>query len=385
MTDTTFNRIVDFIRTLYDTDLPIPIHEPLFSGNEKKYLSDCIDSTFVSYLGEYVNRFEKLIAEYCGVKYAIATITGTSALHISLKLANVQPGDFVITQPLTFIATVNSIRYLNAEPYFLDIDPETLGMSPESLKQFLENESTTRKNNQTVHRKTGKRIAACLPVHTFGHPVKIDEILRLCNKYNIPVVEDAAEGIGSTYRERHVGTFGLLGILSFNGNKIITTGGGGMILTNDENLAWKAKHLTTQAKVKHTTEIVHDEVGYNYRLPNLNAAVGCAQMERIDEIIHLKRDLASQYSIFFSQTDIHFFSEPEHSKSNYWLNSIICKTPQIRNVLLSHLNDAKILARPAWKLMTELQMYRSAWRTDLSNSHRVQKRLINIPSSIKTS
>ena len=305
-----YQPIIDFIRSLYPNREIVPLHEPYFGGNEKRYVLDCIESTFVSSVGKYVDRFEEMIRDFTGAKYAIATVNGTAALHIALKLAGVQQGDLVITQPLTFVATCNAITYCGAEPVFVDIDPETLGMSPDSLESWLGQnvdivdkglgglETQYSKLSQpsqpylAIHKATKRHIAACVPMHTFGHPCKIDRIVEICDRYNIPVVEDAAESIGSYYKGKHTGTFGKLGILSFNGNKTITTGGGGMILTDDNELGPLAKHITTTAKKPHPWKFEHDMIGYNYRLPNINAALGCAQMEMLPEILKNKRETA---------------------------------------------------------------------------------------------
>ena len=300
-----FNDIVEFIQDAYSTKDFIPLHEPRFIGNEKKYINECIDSTFVSSVGKYVGEFEENIARYTGAKYAIATSNGTSALHISLLLANVGQSDEVITQPLTFVATCNAISYCGAQPIFIDVDKDTMGLSPSSLKYFLEN-NTTVKNKQCINNKTNKVIKACMPMHTFGHPCRIDEIKEICDRYNVFLIEDAAESFGSIYKGKHTGTFGQMAAFSFNGNKVITSGGGGCIITNDKFLAKKAKHLTTTAKVPHKWNFNHDMVAYNYRMPNLNAALAVAQLENIDDFLNSKRKLASSYEIFFSSTDYIF-------------------------------------------------------------------------------
>jgi perosamine synthetase len=293
-----FEKIVSFIKSLYPTENPVPLHAPRFSGNEKKYLIDCIDTTYVSYVGQYVSRFEDEVRQLTGAKYAIAVSTGTAALHIALLLAEVAPGDEVITQPLTFVATANAIAYCGAQPVFVDVERATLGLDPEKLNDFLLSNSILKSDGKCYNKTTGSKIAACVPMHTFGHPVRIHEITEICQKYNIPVIEDAAEALGSYYKEQHAGTFGDISILSFNGNKPVTTGGGGMIITNDEALAAKGKHLTTTAKVAHPWEFFHDEVGYNYRMPNINAAVGCAQMECFAGVLENKRATAQMYNRF---------------------------------------------------------------------------------------
>lgn len=390
----TYSSISSFIRfTFLESTAFIPLHDPRFLGNEKKYLNECIDSNFVSSVGEFVGRFEQMCATYTGAKYAIAAMNGTAALHISLQLAGVEREDEVITQALTFIATANAISYTGAHPVFLDVDKETMGLSPNALEAWLQENIEMRPFSSSpprplapstqfpYNKTTGKRIAACVPMHTFGHAAKLDELLEICNRFNIPLVEDAAESLGSTYKGRQTGTFGKLGILSFNGNKIITTGGGGMILTDDEELAKKAKHLTTQAKVPHPWEFVHDHIGYNYRLTNVNAAIGCAQMESLDHLIELKRDLAEKYKDFFRNSDFTFFSEPEYCKSNYWLNAILTKDRKQRDELLEYTNKNGVMTRPIWELMNRLPMFAGCQTDGLENSIWFADRVVNIPSS----
>lgn len=376
-----FNNIIEFIQDSYSTKDFIPLHEPRFVGNEKKYLNECIDSTFVSSVGKYVGELEENIASYTGAKYAIATSNGTSALHISLLLANVGQSDEVITQPLTFIATCNAISYCGAQPIFIDVDKDTMGLSPSSLKYFFEN-NTTVKNNQCINKKTSKVIKACMPMHTFGHPCRIDEIKEICDTYNVFLIEDSAESFGSLYKGKHTGTFGQMAAFSFNGNKIITSGGGGCIITNDKILAKKAKHLTTTAKVPHKWEFIHDMVGYNYRMPNLNAALAVAQLENIDGFINSKRKLASSYKEFFSNQEPTFFREPEQSKSNYWLNTILLKNKDQRDKFLEETNSRGVMTRPIWTLMNQLPMFEHAQCDDLINSKWLNDRVVNIPSSV---
>jgi perosamine synthetase len=376
-----FNNIIEFIQDSYSTKDFIPLHEPRFVGNEKKYLNECIDSTFVSSVGKYVGELEENIASYTGAKYAIATSNGTSALHISLLLANVCQSDEVITQPLTFIATCNAISYCGAQPIFIDVDKDTMGLSPSSLKYFFEN-NTTVKNNQCINNKTSKVIKACMPMHTFGHPCRIDEIKEICDTYNVFLIEDAAESFGSLYKGKHTGTFGQMAAFSFNGNKVITSGGGGCIITNDKILAKKAKHLTTTAKVPHKWEFIHDMVGYNYRMPNLNAALAVAQLENIDGFINSKRKLASSYKEFFSTQEPTFFKEPEQSKSNYWLNTILLKNKDQRDKFLEETNSRGVMTRPIWTLMNQLPMFEHAQCDDLINSKWLNDRVVNIPSSV---
>lgn len=375
-----FNDIVEFIQDAYSTKDFIPLHEPRFVGSEKKYVNECIDSTFVSSVGKYVGELEENIARYTGAKYAIATSNGTSALHISLLLANVGQSDEVITQPLTFVATCNAISYCGAQPIFIDVDKDTMGLSPSSLTYFFEN-NTTVKNKQCINNKTSKVIKACMPMHTFGHPCRIDEIKEICDRYHVFLIEDAAESFGSIYKGKHTGTFGQMAAFSFNGNKVITSGGGGCIITNDKFLAKKAKHLTTTAKVPHKWNFNHDMVAYNYRMPNINAALAVAQLENIDDFINNKRKLASSYEMFFSSTDYIFFKEPEESKSNYWLNTIIFKNKQERDNFLEFSNKNNVMTRPAWTLMNKLKMFKDCQSMDLKNAKYFELRAVNIPSS----
>lgn len=375
-------KIKEFIRRQFNTSEFIPLHAPIFIGNEKKYVMETIDSTFVSSVGKFVDKFEEVIKEYTGAKYAIATVNGTAALHMSLILAGVKKNDLILTQSLSFIATCNAISYLHAEPVFIDVDKTTLGLSPVALEYYLKN-NTYQKGGECFHKETNRRISACVPMHTFGHPVEIDTIASICEKFKIILVEDAAESIGSFYKNVHTGNFGKLAAFSFNGNKTVTCGGGGVIITNDEKLGKLGKHLTTQAKVPHRWEFVHDHVGYNYRLPNLNAALAFAQMEKIELFIENKRKLSAAYEEFFKGTDIHFAKEPENTRSNYWLNAILLKDLEARNNMLVELNNADIMARPSWELMHHLTMFKNCFRDDQSNAQWISDRLINIPSSVR--
>ncbi len=377
-----YQKVVDFIREIYKTEAFLPLHEPRFFGNEKKYVNDTIDSTFVSSVGKYVDRFEQMVAEFTGAGYAIATSNGTSALHVGLKLSGVDDTCEVITQPLTFIATANAISYCNAKPIFVDVDKETLGLSPDKLKSFLEEFTFINDNGECINKTTGKIIRACVPMHTFGHPCKIDKIVNICNQYNIAVVEDAAESLGSYYKGKHTGTFGKVGVFSFNGNKIITTGGGGMIVTDDESLAKRAKHITTTAKVPHPYEYIHDEIGYNYRLTNLAAALGVAQMENLDIFIEKQRALSEKYDQFFRKLGIAFITEPENARSNYWLNAILLQNREERDAFLKYTNDKGIMTRPIWRLMNKLEMFKNAQCGDLSNALWLEDRVVNISSSV---
>lgn len=379
-----YGYITGFIREYYnEPENFIALHEPRFTGNDRNYVMDAIDSTFVSSVGKYVDRFEEMIREYTGAKYAIATVNGTAALHMCLLLAGVKRDELVITQPLSFIATCNAISYIGAQPLFVDIDKQTLGLSAAKLKTFLEEKTEVRDNN-CYHKETGKRIAACVPMHTFGFPVELDEIVALCDQYQVPLIEDAAESIGSTYKGKHTGTFGLLGAFSFNGNKTITCGGGGVIITNDEKLGKLGKHLTTQAKVPHAWDFVHDHIGYNYRLPNLNAALACAQMEMLDSFVENKRTLAADYQkLFANHDDITFVSEPAQTHSNYWLNCILLPNREQRDAFLTYSNASKVMSRPVWTLMNKLDMFRDCICENVDNAADIESRLVNLPSSVK--
>lgn len=375
-----YKEIVEFIKKLYKKE-KVPLHEPVFIGNEKKYLLECIDTTYVSYVGEFVNRFEKQISDYTGAKYAIAVVNGTVGLYISLKILKVGLGDEVITQPLTFVATANAISHTGATPVFVDVDKDTLGMSPESFKDFL-GKYASYKNGQLINKQTGRRIACIIPVHVFGHPCRIDEIIEIAENYELQVIEDATEALGSFYKGRHCGTFGKIGVFSFNGNKIITTGGGGMIITNDEELANKIRHITTTAKVPHPYNYFHDEVGYNYRMPNVNAALGVAQMEYLDIILRNKRELAMVYEDFFKDKQMKFVKEPKEAKSNYWLNAILLTDRKSRDEFLEYTNSHGVHTRPAWVLMYKLPMYKDCFRTNTDNAECLEERLVNLPSGV---
>jgi len=376
-----FDEFINFVRGIYGTKKYIPLHEPKFIGNEKRYLNQCIDTTFVSSVGKFVGKFEKKIAKYTSTKYAIATTNGTSALHISLILAGVEREDEVITQPLNFVASCNAISYCNAKPIFIDVDRDTMSLSPVSLKLFLE-KNTLIKNKKCINKKTKKTIKACIPMHSYGHPCRIDEIKKILKKNHIFLIEDAAESLGSFYKNKHTGTFGQLGVISFNGNKIVTAGGGGCIITNDKILAKKAKYLTTTAKIPHKWNFNHDEIGYNYRMPNLNAALLIAQLENLNLFIRNKRELAKKYQAFFKDTEFIFFKEPKNSKSNYWLNSIILKNKKNKDQFLEETNSNGIMTRPIWLLMNKLPMFKNAQCDNLKNSKWLFERVVNIPSSV---
>ncbi len=373
--------VINFIKSLYNKNKFIPLHEPKFLGNEKKYLNQCINSTYVSSVGKFVDLFEEKIAKFTNIKYAIATTNGTSAIHTSLILANVDQNCEVITQSLNFVASCNAISYCNAKPIFIDVDKDTMGLSPTALRNFLE-KNTNVKNKKCINTKTGKVIKACIPMHSYGHPCRIEEIKKICDKYSIFLIEDAAESLGSFYKNQHTGTFGQLGTISFNGNKIITSGGGGCIITNSKVLARRAKHLTTTAKTPHKWEFNHDMTGFNYRMPNLNAALLIAQLEKLNEFIINKRKLANKYDSFFRNIEYTFFKEPKNCKSNYWLNSIILKNKKQRDQFLEDTNFKGIMTRPIWKLMNKLSMFKNAQCGDLKNSKWLYERVVNIPSSV---
>ncbi len=375
--------IVSFIKKKFPDQDFIPLHAPVFKGNEKKYLIDTIDSTYVSSVGDYVTRFEKMLCELTGSSYAIATCNGTNALHMSLLLAGVTEKDEVLTQSLTFIATCNAISYIGSAPIFVDIDKETLGLSAKALNKFLETNAEIRLDKFTYNKKSGRRIKACVPMHTFGFPCRIDEIASICNRYNIVLIEDAAESIGSYYKGKHTGTFGSLGTFSFNGNKTITCGGGGAIITDDEMIAKKAKHLTSQAKLPHPWEFIHDDIGYNYRMPNLNASLACAQLEQLVEFVDNKRDLAKEYIDFFRGSQVEFFEELPEIRANYWLNTILFKDKFERDTFLKYSNENGVMTRPAWELMHRLPMFSNFEKGNLENTELIAERLVNLPSSVR--
>lgn len=376
--------IINLIRTVYNEPREfIPLHAPVFVGNEKKYLNECIDSTFVSSVGKFVDQFEEMMRNYTGAKYAIATMNGTSALHLALEIAGAKTGDLVITQSLSFVATSNAISYTGAQPYYIDVDLDTLGMSDKALEQFLENVELV--DGTPIHKDSGKRVAACVPMHTFGFPCNIQRIVDLCNEFNIPVVEDAAESLGSTIDGKHTGTFGTFGTYSFNGNKTITSGGGGIIVTNDEALAKRAKHMSTQAKVPHKWEYDHDEVGYNYRCPNINAALACAQLEKLDEFLKNKAETAQIYAKHFDTiSDVRFFEySGEESVANNWLNVLLFDSEKDKLDFLEESNSSGVMTRPIWKLNHKLKSFSECGHDDLKNSLYLEKHLINIPSSVR--
>ena len=377
-----YEPVVDFIHELYHSDDFVPLHAPCFIGNEKKYLNECIDTTFVSSVGKFVDRFEEMVADYTGAAKAVVCVNGTNALHMALLLAGVEREDEVISQALTFIATANAISYIGAHPVFIDVDRETMSLSPGSLRKWLSTFADI-KNGTCYNRETGRRVKACVPMHTFGHPARLAELVQICEQYHIELIEDAAESIGSLYRGRHTGTWGKISALSFNGNKTITTGGGGMLLFQDAELGAYAKHLTTQAKVPHRWEFMHDHVGYNYRMPNINAALGCAQMENLNRFIDNKRETAEKYKIFFKDTPIEFFPEPEDCRSNYWLNAVLLPDKVARDEFLTYTNDHGVMTRPIWGLMNKQPMFAGCQTDDLMNTYWFEERVVNIPSSVR--
>ncbi|HTM66755.1 MAG TPA: LegC family aminotransferase [Flavipsychrobacter sp.] len=378
-----YKDVISFIRdTFRDPEGFIPLHAPWFGGNEKKYVAETIDSTFVSSVGAFVNRFEEMMATITGAKFAIATTNGTTALHLALIAAGVNPGDEVITQPLTFVATANAIAHCGATPVFVDVDNDTMGLSPRALRTFLI-ENATVKEGKTINKKSGKKIVACVPMHTFGFPCRVDEIADVCEEFGIVLIEDSAESLGSYYKGRHTGNFGLMGTFSFNGNKTVTCGGGGAIITNDEKLASRIKHLSTTAKLAHAWEFAHDAVAYNYRMPNLNAALACAQLEQLPVILKNKKDLAGIYAGYFRETAINFIQPIAEAVPNNWLNTIYLNNRENRDMFLQETNQSKVMTRPAWTLMNKLPMYQHCLSGKLSNALWLEERLVNIPSSFR--
>jgi aminotransferase in exopolysaccharide biosynthesis len=360
----------------------IPLHEPRFRGNEKKYLNDAIDSTFVSSVGAYVDKVEMMLSQIAQTEKAVATVNGTAGIQIALKMVGVSEGEEVITQALTFIATANAIKHNGAIPIFLDVDLDTMGLSPDAVSNFLEEFGEIRENG-VYNKRTNRRIAACLPMHTFGFPVHLDKLILVCEKWNLPIVEDSAESLGSTYRNKPTGSFGTLGVFSFNGNKVVTSGGGGVIVTNNHSLAARAKHITTTAKIPHPYEYVHDEIGFNYRLPNLNAALLCAQLEQLAIFLKSKRELASEYQEYFSKSGIHFRSELPETTANYWLMCIELETRKERDLFLSSSNSAGVMTRPIWQLLTRSAMYSSCQKDEQKNATFLEDRIVNVPSSAR--
>lgn len=374
-------KLIKLVRDLYSTTEFIPLHAPTFAGNEQAYLAETITSTFVSSVGKFVDEFEQKIQNFTHAARAVATVNGTAALHVALYLAGVRAGDLVITQALTFVATCNALYHMSAKPVFIDIEPNAFGLCPKATATWLAEHAELDDNGQCRHKDSGAAIKAVLPMHTFGHPVKLDELLGVCQEWNLTLVEDAAESLGSFYKEQHTGTLGRFAALSFNGNKVITTGGGGMLLCKTEEDGKRAKHVTTTAKQPHPYEFYHDEPGFNYRMPNLNAALGCAQMEQLEAMLANKRKIAEQYEHFFTDTDFRFVKEPDYAKSNYWLNAVLCPDLNSRNTLLEKTNAEGVMTRPVWQLMHRLPMFADALRGDLTHSEWAEARLVNLPSS----
>ncbi len=373
--------VVDAIQSVVGSSAVL--HEPRFNGNEWKYLKECLDSTFVSSVGKFVDRFESDLAAYTGAKHVVAVVNGTSALHVALQMAGVKPDDEVLIPALTFVATANAVNYCGAIPHFVDSEERTLGIGPQALREYLQDVTETR-NGQCVNKATGRVIRALVPMHTFGHPVDIEGVMAVTRDFHLALVEDAAESLGSTYQGHHMGTFGLVGALSFNGNKIITTGGGGAIITNDPVLAKRAKHLTTTAKIPHGWDYVHDKVGYNYRLPNINAALGCAQLEQLVGILEAKRRLFERYQDSFSKiSQVSIMVEPVGCMSNYWLQTLVLDdfSADQKNAVLTATNDAGLMTRPAWMLMHRLEPYLKCPKMELPVAESLEQRLINLPSS----
>jgi perosamine synthetase len=377
-----FKETISFIQNIYKSKDFIPLHAPTFGGNEKKYLNDTIDTTFVSSAGAYVDQFEEMMCIISKTKKAVAVVNGTAGIQIALRLVGVKEGDEVITQALTFVATANAIAYNWASPIFLDVDIDTMGLSPKAVDEFLKEFGDLREDG-CYNKKSGKKISACLPMHTFGFPVHLDELKNICDKWNIPIVEDAAESLGSEYKNKPTGSIGKIGVFSFNGNKIVTCGGGGAIVTNDEQLGVKGKYLTTTAKVPHAYEFFHDELGFNFRMPNLNAALACAQLEQLNLFLANKREVALEYKSFFDASNIKFRTETPDTKANYWLMCVELENLKERDLFLSETNNAKVMTRPIWQLMYRLPIYVNCQKDEQINAQFLEERIVNIPSSVR--
>jgi len=374
--------LIAFFREKFNTNEFIPLHVPTFNGNEKKYLNECIDSTFVSSVGPFVDEFEELMNQITKTKKTTAVVNGTAGLQVALRLVGVKKNDEVITQALTFIATANAIAYNNAHPIFLDVDLDTMGLSPNAVDDFLKEYGELREDG-CYNKKTGRKIAACMPMHTFGFPVHLDELMKVCKDWGIPLVEDAAESLGSKYKGKPTGSFGEVGVFSFNGNKIVTSGGGGAIVTNNSELGARAKFLTNTAKEPHSYEYVHNELGYNFRMPNVNAALGCAQLEQFAGFLENKRSLAKEYQDFFKDKGIKFRTETNNTKANYWLMCVELENKKERDLFLQSTNDAQVMTRPIWQLMCSLPMYKDCLRDNQTNALFLEERIVNIPSSVR--
>lgn len=378
--DNTALSFVTLVREIYDEGF-VPLHRPVFSDEEKRRVVECIESNFVSSAGKDIDLLEREIADFTGARFAVATVSGTAALQVALHLSGVGAGCEVVTQAVSFVATANAVSHCNAKPVFVDIDRETLGMSPGALRDFLQGNAEMR--DGVPHNKTsGARFAACVPMHSFGHPAAIGEISDVCAEFNLALVEDCAESLGSCVGGRHTGRAGKFGVFSFNGNKIITTGGGGMIVTDDEELAKRAKHITTTAKQPHDYEYFHDEIGFNFRMPNLNAALGLAQLSKLDVFLRKKRDVAERYRRFFAEEEGDLVWERAGAKANFWLNCLLLDDLDSRNAFLEATNAAGVMTRPLWQLLNTLPMYRNCQTGDLTHSRWLSERLVNIPSSV---
>lgn len=375
------NEFVAFFKDRFNTNELIPLHAPVFVGNEKSYLQACIESTFVSSVGPFVDQFEDLITEITQTKKTTAVVNGTAGLQVALRLIGVKENDEVITQALTFVATANAIAYNNAHPIFLDVDLDTMGLSPNAVNDFLEEFGELREDG-CYNKHSGRKISACIPMHTFGFPIHLDELLFVCNRWKIPIVEDAAESLGSKYKGKPTGSFGEVGVFSFNGNKIVTSGGGGAITTNNIEIGERAKFLTTTAKQPHLYEYIHNEIGYNFRMPNLNAALACAQLEQLDLYLTKKRSLANDYELFFSNEGIKFRLEPKNTFSNYWLMCVELDNIKDRDLFLEFTNSNNIMTRPIWRTMNLLPMYKNCQKDELINTRFLESRIVNIPSSV---
>ena len=374
--------IISFIRDKFKSEDFIPLHVPTFNGNEKKYLNECIDSTYVSSVGPFVDKFEELMNTITQTKKTTAVVNGTAGLQVALRLVGVEKDTEVITQALTFVATANAIVYNNAHPVFLDVDIDTMGLSPKAVRIFLEEFGELRENG-CYNKKTGRKIAACMPMHTFGFPVHLDELIKVCKDWKIPLIEDAAESLGSEYKGRPTGSFGEVGVFSFNGNKIVTSGGGGAIVTNNFKFGERAKFLTTTAKEPHSFEYVHNELGYNYRMPNVNAALACAQLEQLSRFLESKRNLAKEYQGFFKEKGMNFRTENKNTKANYWLMCVELENKKERDLFLEETNSAQVMTRPIWQLMFRLPMYKDCQKDEQVNALFLEERIVNIPSSVR--
>ena len=375
-------KLINFIKNKYNSEEFISLHEPVFRGNEKKYLEECIDSTYVSSVGPFVDKFENLINEITQTNKTTAVVNGTAALQVGLRLVGVQKDDEVITQALTFVATANAITYNNAHPIFIDVDLDTMGLSPKAVRNFLDEFGELREDG-CYNKSTGRRISACMPMHTFGFPVHLDELIKVCKLWKIPIVEDAAESLGSEYKGRPTGSFGEVGAFSFNGNKIVTAGAGGAITTKNTLLGERAKFLTTTAKEPNTYEFIHNELGYNFRMPNISAALACAQLEQLPFFLENKRNLAKDYEIFFKENGVKFRTETTNTKSNYWLMCIELENKTDYDSFLRHTNESKVMTRPIWELMFKLPMYYHCQRDNQKNALFLKDRIINIPSGVR--